>query len=218
MRSDQNIRKSDALSEFHQERGHKIKDCIALRQEVVNMLRQGHLKELLSDWGMTNFSRGREQYQGLPKPPSPARTIHMIIGGGDETSINNVKFTTTQEIKRSITYEHYDELEESIIFDKSDNNGLDFPHYDALIITLRILDTNVRWIMVDNGSGACIIHTRVLAQMKLKDKVVPCYITITCFNNAVERTSSEITLLVLVGDVTLETTFHIMDQDTDTTP
>nr|XP_016450620.1 PREDICTED: uncharacterized protein LOC107775409 [Nicotiana tabacum] len=165
------------------------------------MLRQGHLKELLSDRGRTIFSRGREQYQGPPKPPSPTRTIHMIIGGRDDASINSVKFTTTYKLKRSITHERYDELEESNIFDKSDTNGLAFPHYDSLVITLRILDTDVRRIMVDDGKGACIIQSRVLAQMKL-----------------IERTSNEITLPVLVGGVTLETTFHIMDQDTDTTP
>ncbi|XP_019250869.1 PREDICTED: uncharacterized protein LOC109229770 [Nicotiana attenuata] len=111
----------------------------------------------------------------------------MIIGGGGDTSINNVKFTTTHKFKRSITHEQYDELEEN---------------------------TDVRRIMVDDRSGACIIHPRVLAQMKLEDKIVPRCITITGFNNAVERTSREITLPVLASGVTLETTFHIMDQDT----
>ncbi|XP_019257251.1 PREDICTED: uncharacterized protein LOC109235545 [Nicotiana attenuata] len=68
--------------------------------------------------------------------------------------------------------------------------------------------------MVDDGSGACIIHPRVLTQMKLEDRIVPRCITLTGFNNIVGRTSGEITLYVLAGGVTLETTFHIMDQDT----
>nr|XP_009623803.1 uncharacterized protein LOC104114950 [Nicotiana tomentosiformis] len=178
------------------------------------MLQQGHLKELLSKWGRTNFARGREQHQGPPKPPSPARTIHMIIGGGDDASINSVKFNTTHKLKRLITHERYDELEESIFFDKSDTNGLALPHYDGLVITLRILDTDVRRIMVDDGSDTCIILPRVLAKMKLKDKIVSCCITLTGFNNAVKRTSREITLPVLAGGITLETTFHIMDMDT----
>ncbi|XP_070031858.1 uncharacterized protein LOC142168033 [Nicotiana tabacum] len=163
MKSDPGTIKSDALCEFHQERWHKIEDCIALRQEVVNILRKGHLKELLSDRGRTNFARGHEQHQGPPKPLSPARTIHMIISSSDDASINSVKFTTTYKLKRPITRERYDELEESIIFDNSDTNGLAYPHYDALVITLRILDTDVRHIMVDDGSGACIIHPQVLA-------------------------------------------------------
>nr|XP_016514392.1 PREDICTED: uncharacterized protein LOC107831169 [Nicotiana tabacum] len=174
------------------------------------MLRERHLKELLSDKGRTNFSRGRE-HQGPPKPPSPARTISMIIK--DDTSINNVKFTTTHKLKRSITRERYDKLEKSIIFDKSDADGLVFPNHDTLVITLQTLDTNVKCIMIDDGSGACIIHPRVLTKMKLEDRIVSHCITLTGFNNAVEWTSGEITLPILSGDVTLETTFHIMNQD-----
>nr|XP_016513933.1 PREDICTED: uncharacterized protein LOC107830795 [Nicotiana tabacum] len=212
IRSDLNTRKSDALYEFHQERGHKTEDCIALRQEAVNMLQQGHLKELLSNRGRTNFARERDQ--GPPKPPSPARTINMIIGGSDDASINNVKFTTTHKLKRSITREWYDELEESIIFDKSDADGLTFPQNDALIITLRILDTNVKCIMMDDRSVACIVHPRVLTQMRLEDNIVLRCIMLTGFNNAVERTSREITLTVLAGGVTQEKSFQIIDQAT----
>ncbi|XP_019225304.1 PREDICTED: uncharacterized protein LOC109206893 [Nicotiana attenuata] len=197
MKSDPSTRKSNALFEFHQEWGHKTEDCIALRQEVVDMVHQGNLKELMSERGRANFARGWEQHQG-----------------GDDASISSVKFTTTHKLKRSITHEQYDELEESIIFDKLDTHGLVFPHYDALVITLRVFDTKVRCIMVDDGSSACIIHPRVLTQMKLEDKIVPRCITLTFFNNAVVRTSREIKLPILVGGVTLETTFHIVDQDT----
>nr|XP_009626953.1 uncharacterized protein LOC104117589 [Nicotiana tomentosiformis] len=213
MRSDPNTRKSYALCEFHRERGHKTEDCIALRPEVVNMLRQGHLKELLSDRGRTNFARGRK-HRGPPKLPSRARTINMIIGGTDDVSINSVKFTTTHKLKRSITRERYDELEESIIFDKSDADGLSFPHNNALIIILHIFDTDIKCIMINYGSVTCIIHPRVLTQMRLEDKIVSHCITLSGFNNAVEQTSGEITLPVLAGNVTLEMTFHIMDQDT----
>nr|XP_016459200.1 PREDICTED: uncharacterized protein LOC107782777 [Nicotiana tabacum] len=137
----------------------------------------------------------------------------MIIKRGDDASINNVKFTTTHNLKRSITHERYEKLKESIIFDKSDTHGLVFPYYDALVIAFRVFDTDVRRIMVDDGSGACIIHPRVLTQMKLEDRIVTRYITLTGFNNVVEWTSGEIMLPVLAGGITLETTFHIMDQD-----
>ncbi|XP_019255105.1 PREDICTED: uncharacterized protein LOC109233690 [Nicotiana attenuata] len=137
------------------------------------MLHQGHLKELLSDRGRANFARGCEQHQGPPKPPSPTRTIQMIIGGRDDASVYNVKFTTTHKLKRSVTHERYDELKESIVFNMSDAHGLVFPHYDAFVIILRILDIDVR----------------------------------------LERTSGKITFRVLAGGATLETTFHIKDQD-----
>nr|XP_016453635.1 PREDICTED: uncharacterized protein LOC107777974 [Nicotiana tabacum] len=171
-------------TDMRKERGHKIEDCIGLRHEVVRMLNQRYLKELLSNRGRANFARGREQPQGPPKLPSPAHTIQMIIGGGDDTTINHVKITTTHKLKRSITHERYNDVEDSIVFDKSDTDSLSFPHYDALVITLCIADTDVKRIMVDDGSGAF------------------------------ERTSGEIVLPILAIGVTLEMTFHVMDQDT----
>ncbi|XP_019251143.1 PREDICTED: uncharacterized protein LOC109230065 [Nicotiana attenuata] len=214
MKSDPSARRSNVLCGFHQERGNKTENCICPRQEVVRMLNQGYLKELLSDKGRANFARGRDSSQGPPKPPSPARTIQMIIGGGDNSVINYVKFTTTHKLKRTVAHERYDDFEDSITFEKSDTNGLSFPHYDALVITLRIADTDVKRIMVDDGSSTCIIHPRVLMQMKLEDKIISHCITLTGFNNAVELTSGEIPLPVLAGGVTLETTFHVMDQET----
>nr|XP_016449145.1 PREDICTED: uncharacterized protein LOC107774181 [Nicotiana tabacum] len=106
----------------------------------------------------------------------------MIIGGGDDTVINHVKFTTTYKLKRIVSHERYDDLEDSIIFDKPDTDGLSFPHYDALVIPLCIADTDVKRIMVDDKS--------------------------------VEWAFGEIVLPVLAGGVTLETMFHVMNQET----
>jgi len=50
--------------------------------------------------------------------------------------------------------------------------------------------------------------------MRLEDKIIPHCITLTGFNNAVERTFEKIELPVLAGGVMLETTFHIMNQET----
>nr|XP_009789176.1 PREDICTED: uncharacterized protein LOC104236854 [Nicotiana sylvestris] len=152
MKSDTSTRRSNVLCEFHQERGHKTEHSIGLRQEVVRMLNQRHLKELLRDRGRVNFARGHDQPQGPPKPPSPAHNIPMIIGGGDDAVINHVTFTTTHKPKPTVAHERYDDLKDSIIFDKSDTNGLSFPHNDALVITLRIANTDVKRIMVDDGS------------------------------------------------------------------
>nr|XP_009785698.1 PREDICTED: uncharacterized protein LOC104233933 [Nicotiana sylvestris] len=164
MKSDPSTRRSNVLCEFYQERGHKTEDCIGLRQEVVRILNQGYLEELLSDKGRANFARGRDPSQGPPKPPSSSSTctIQMIIGGGDDTVINHVKFTTTHKLKWTVAHERYDDLEDSIIFDKSDTDDLSFPHYDALVITLCITDTDVKRIIVDDGKGVCIVHLRVL--------------------------------------------------------
>ncbi|XP_019233825.1 PREDICTED: uncharacterized protein LOC109214372 [Nicotiana attenuata] len=152
-----NTGKYNALCEFHQERGHKIEDCIALILEVANLLQQGHLKELLSDKDRNTLARCRE-HPGPPKPSSLTCTINMIISGSDDASINGIKFTATHKLKRSITHERYDGLEESIILDESDAESLNFPYNDPLVIPLRVLDTVAKRFMVDEGSGDGTIH------------------------------------------------------------
>nr|XP_016443935.1 PREDICTED: uncharacterized protein LOC107769247 [Nicotiana tabacum] len=168
-------------------------------QRVTQRQRQEHL------------SRGAR----MPRPlSSPACTINMIIGGSDETSMYSIKFTSTQKLKRSITHERSDGLKESIIFDKSDADGLTFPHNDALVITLCILDTDVRRIMFDELSGANYPSSSpctVAYVRELDDKIASCCITLAGFNDIVEWTSGEITLPVLAIEVMLETAFHIMD-------
>nr|XP_009618825.1 uncharacterized protein LOC104110957 [Nicotiana tomentosiformis] len=94
--------------------------------------------------------------------------------------------------------------------DDTSINGIKF----ATTHKLKRSITHERRIMVDDGRRACIIHPQVLVQMRLEDKIGSCCITLTSFNNVVEWTSGEITLLVLAGGVTLETTFYIMHQDT----
>lgn len=78
----------------------------------------------------------------------------MIIKSSDDTSINGTKLTSTNKF----TDEWYGDVKRSIIFNKSDANDLTFPHNDALVITLRILDTDVRRIIVDDRSETCIIQ------------------------------------------------------------
>nr|XP_009762878.1 PREDICTED: uncharacterized protein LOC104214852 [Nicotiana sylvestris] len=145
-----------------QKLGTKVQWPQKMKSDPSTRISNGYLKELLSDRGWVNLTRGCDQPQGPPKPPSPPRTIQMIIGGGDDIVINHVKFTTTHKLKQTVADERYDDLEDSIIFDKLDTNNLSFPHYDALVITLCIADTDVKRIMVDDGSGTCIIHPRVL--------------------------------------------------------
>lgn len=57
----------------------------------------------------------------------------------------------------------YDRLEKSSIFNESDADDLTFPHNDTLVITLRILNTDDKRIMVDDRIEACVIYPRFLA-------------------------------------------------------
>ena len=43
-------------------------------------------------------------------------------------------------------------------FSKDDARRLHHPHDDALVVSIRVGDYNVHWVLVDNGSSANILH------------------------------------------------------------
>ena len=48
-------------------------------------------------------------------------------------------------------------IEEFITFTKEDARGVQFPHNDAVVVSLNIANYDVRRILVDNGSSADIL-------------------------------------------------------------
>ncbi|XP_059306414.1 uncharacterized protein LOC132057839 [Lycium ferocissimum] len=87
---------------------------------------------------------------------------------------------------------------------------MEFSHNDGLVITLRILDTDIKRVFVDQGSAANIINIRVIEEIKLTSKIIHKSIILTGFNNSTKRTLGEIILSVVAGGVELQTVFSIM--------
>ncbi|XP_059301892.1 uncharacterized protein LOC132053808 [Lycium ferocissimum] len=218
MKSDPSKRNLEPFCEFHEGHGHKIEDCHALRLAVAELLEQGHLTELLSEKGKQAYYRNREQ--GAPPPlPEPKRVVNFITGGVNINITGGLdvnKFTYTSGIKfkrvttRSEKRDRLALVEDCITFDEADADNTQFSHNDGLVITLRILDTDIKRVFVDQGSAANIINIRVIEEMKLTSKIIHKSIMLTGFNNSTERTLGEIILPVVAGGVELQTAFSIM--------
>ena len=54
MKSPPNAQDSKRWCEFHNNHGHQMYECVALRLDVAELLNQGHLKDLLTDKGRVN--------------------------------------------------------------------------------------------------------------------------------------------------------------------
>ncbi|XP_059277661.1 uncharacterized protein LOC132031766 [Lycium ferocissimum] len=201
--------------EFHKGHGHKTEDCHALGLTVAKLLEQGHLTELLSERGKQAYYQNREQ--GAPLSlPEPKRVVNFITAGVDSNitgglDVNKVTYTSGVKFKRVTTRnEKRDRLalvKDCITFDEADADNMQFPHNDGLVITLRILDTDIKHVFVDQGSAANIINIRVIEEMKLTSKIIHKSIMLTRLNNSTERTLGEIILPVVAGGVELQTAF-----------
>lgn len=79
------------------------------------------------------------------KPPSPKRTVNVIIGGED---VNGVTYTAAKRISK-LSVMHGKRIQQileakSITFDNEDIDGLFILYNDALVISLLIHDTNAK--------------------------------------------------------------------------
>ncbi|XP_060182127.1 uncharacterized protein LOC132611767 [Lycium barbarum] len=218
MKSDPSKRNPEHFCEFHKGHGHKIEDCHALRLAVAELLEQRHLTKLLSEKVKQAYYQNRDQ-EAPPQLPEPKRVVNFITGGIDVNitgglDVNKVTYTSGVKFKRVTTRsEKRDRLtlvEDCITFDEADVDNMQFPHNDGLVITLRILDTNIKRFFVDQGSTANIINIRVIEEMKLTSKIIHKSIMLTGFNNSIETTPGEVILPVVAGGIELQTIFSIM--------
>ena len=56
---------------FHGDHGHSNLDCIALRFKVANLLKRGHLQDLLSDKGKNTLAQRETRRDEQPMEPTP---------------------------------------------------------------------------------------------------------------------------------------------------
>ncbi|XP_070039502.1 uncharacterized protein [Nicotiana tomentosiformis] len=155
MRSDPSQRDPTLWCEYHKMNRHQIMDYRHLREEVATLLKNGHLRELLSDQPKNNYSRNRANAKPSKAGEDPPRqTINMIFGGNET---NGVTFSATKKMKVSIT--HSKKLrEDDITFTEEDADGLLLPHNDALVISLNVIDFKIKRVLVYPGSSANIIQ------------------------------------------------------------
>ncbi|XP_070050096.1 uncharacterized protein [Nicotiana tomentosiformis] len=210
MRSDCIQRDPNLWSKYHRMNGHRTGDCRHFWEEVATLLKNGHLREFLSDRTMNNYGRNQDNTEPSKAGEDPPRqTINMIFRGNE---INGVTFSAAKKTKVSIT--HSKRLrEDDITFTKEDADGLLLPHNDTLVISLNVLDFKIKRVLVDLGSSANIIQWRVLEQAKLTGSIILATKLLTGFNLAIVTTREEILLLTNIERVMKTTLFEVVDGD-----
>ncbi|XP_056697730.1 uncharacterized protein [Spinacia oleracea] len=69
--------------DFHADIGHTTNDCVALRREVGYLLKNEHLKDVMSDKARGFVNKDNSNSPSRPPPPPPHIKIVNFIAGGD---------------------------------------------------------------------------------------------------------------------------------------
>ncbi|XP_075082235.1 uncharacterized protein LOC142166794 [Nicotiana tabacum] len=142
--------------------GHRTGDCQYLHEEVATLLKNGHLREFLSDQAKNNYGHNLDNTEPSKAGEDlPRLMINMIFGGN---GINGVTFLTAKKTKVSVTHSKRprEVAEDDITFTEEEADRLLLPYKDALVISLNVLDFKIKCVLVDPESSASIIQWRVL--------------------------------------------------------
>ncbi|XP_070040381.1 uncharacterized protein [Nicotiana tomentosiformis] len=197
------------MCKYHGTHGHRREDCRQLREEVARLFNEGHLREFLSDRDKNHFKNRDSNRQN--EQEESQHVIHMIVRGVDIPQgplFKQTKMSITRE-KRTRDYL----TKGNLSFNDEDAEGILQPHNDALVISVFMNKIQVKHVLIDPGSSANIIRSRVVEQLSLQDQIVLAARVLNDFNMASETTKGEITFLVNVAGTIQETKFYLIKGD-----
>ncbi|KAF3509748.1 hypothetical protein F2Q69_00005794 [Brassica cretica] len=170
--------------DFHRDHGHKTEDCVALKIEVNELRKKGHLREFLSGKAKNHLSK---ETTGTPTeaapvlPPRQDRVIHVISGGSEISGISHAAAKKiTWNAKHGLEAAKLKRLlvgTNEISFTAKEQEKVLTPHHDAMVISLTVANCLAKRILVDNGCSGNIIFQAAYKDLGLKESALTRRIT-----------------------------------------
>uniref|UniRef100_A0A2N9G208 Reverse transcriptase domain-containing protein n=1 Tax=Fagus sylvatica TaxID=28930 RepID=A0A2N9G208_FAGSY len=205
-RSDEDRSSEKKMSQFHRDHGHLTEECVALKEQVETLIRQGKLQKYVNRPTNTRPAKPpvhREQAE--PNRPGPVGEIRTIVGGPASGGTSRAsRKAYARQVHNIMVVQRPPKnirLDDQIIsFSEEDARGTHQPHDDALVITINIAGFTTRRVMVDNGSSADILYLPAYQQMQLdKDKLRPMDAPLVGFTGDKICPVGIVTLPIMVG-------------------
>ncbi|XP_048489823.2 uncharacterized protein LOC125491781 [Beta vulgaris subsp. vulgaris] len=141
--------------EFHGDHGHHTDECVALRREVSHLLKQGYLKDLLTEKGKQTVSKDGDRRQPPSSPPH-VKVINVISGGSDICGLTysaakrHARDGLNQDaVPKELRHPRDIELEAMpITFDDADLGDDRDIHHDGLVISLTVSNCLLKRVLV----------------------------------------------------------------------
>ncbi|CAN6543549.1 unnamed protein product [Malus baccata var. baccata] len=124
---------------------------------------------------------------------------------------NNLKKRKIQQVRSINQFEAVDAVSRLIVnFTEHDAEGVDFPHDDALVISVQLAHSIVDRVMMDNGSSINLLQLSIIQKMSLESTIQRKAEVLTGFNELTSTAIGTITLDVTSPPIVTLQTFMIV--------
>ncbi|XP_030922982.1 uncharacterized protein LOC115949853 [Quercus lobata] len=201
--------------QYHQDHGHTTENCKNLWNYLDQLVREGKLKHLLHNSSGHQGQTHQEPQRDTALRP-PVGTVNVILAAPGRTSTCPSRVLSVAQLlaeesqlepKRARMNFH-----PILIFSEEDKIGTTQPHDDALLITLRIGDYDVKRVMVDGGSGVEVIYPDLYKGLRLKpEDLMPYNSPLMSFDRKLVIPKGMIRLPIQTGPEIVEVNFIVVD-------
>ncbi|XP_050248610.1 uncharacterized protein LOC126695851 [Quercus robur] len=163
---------------YHQDCGHTTEDCRTLRDYLGHLVKVGKLMQFLYQPIGQGSQVGSAHYRdAFSRPPLGTINVILVAPGRTGSYPSRVMSIAKPHAKDLIPDSKQGRMEfrPTLSFFDDDKAGTFQPYDDALVVTFRIGEYNVKRVLVDQGSGAEIMYPDLYKGLKLKPKDLVSY-------------------------------------------
>ncbi|GAV63315.1 LOW QUALITY PROTEIN: hypothetical protein CFOL_v3_06834, partial [Cephalotus follicularis] len=162
---------------YHRDHGHDTEECRQLKNQIVDLIRRGHLRKYVDR--DIDAPQGRREQRREEAPPQEEElqhksrgVIHTIGGVASGSDHKNGRKAYGRQSLAVQQVHHSKRLrtggdEEVISFSEADYEGVRLPHNDPVVVTLMVELFTMNRILTDSGSSADILYKHAFDQLRI---------------------------------------------------
>jgi hypothetical protein len=197
--------------------------CYTLKKHLEDLAKAGHLHRYISDGQRQHYHEGPTTVHNAKPAARVIETIHTSRSNGHSYDRLKSDLKKAQHLREVFQVSEgsvmskkprmdFPRNEQQIFFSDEDLRDVQTPHDDPLVIKLRIGDSDVKRVLIDQGSCSEIMYPDLFHRLGLKQSDLQPYdAPLFGFSGESIRPMGRITLNVHTGPISLETEFIVIN-------